>query len=100
MPPLKKGWRTMINKQEIVDRLKSSRTWREFGYTIAEVLEAIENDAAPEADAEPTIPAGSPSTSHEAEIRAQLEDCQRTIKDQRATIKRLRSENKRLSGEI
>lgn len=79
----------MLSRQEILDKMKKSRTWRETGLTVAEVYGAFSGDA--EAVAEHKI-----EQPDQSETIAEL---QKTIDNLRDSVKRLRAENKKLKAE-
>lgn len=73
----------MVKKEELVARLKQAKSWREVGYTISEVLDAIENSGA----------GSAPNTSEKDERISELEEKVSRLME---SNKRLRQENKQL----
>lgn len=77
----------MLSKQEVIDKLRRSKTWREFGYTVAETLDALSDDAE------------SVAPIQHADQSETIAELQKTIDNLRDSVKRLRAENKKLKAE-
>lgn len=77
----------MKSKIEIIEKLKSAKTWRESGVSLSEIIDLLENDAKSE------IPVGN---KNETEIKALNEKIARLTESN----KKLMAENKKMKGNV
>lgn len=75
----------MKSKIEILEKLKSAKTWREAGVSISEIIDLLENDANSEL---------SGGNKNETEIKALNEKIARLTESN----KKLMAENKKMKG--
>lgn len=69
-----------MTKQEVIDRLKNSKTWREAGVTTQEVLSVLVRE------------------ENHTDNSETVEEYKKTIENLRSSVRKLRSEVKRLKG--
>lgn len=76
----------MLTKQEILDKMKRVKTWRELGLTVQQIYDVF-------ADGTETA---SPVHDDQSETVAELHQ---TIDNLRESVRKLRAENKKLKTE-
>lgn len=76
-----------MNKQEMLDKMLKSRSWKEFGISIQEVCNALVNDE--------NVTKTVPNQSNESDELKMLREKVERLSE---TNKKLREENKALKG--
>lgn len=75
-----------MDKQEMLDKLKTSRSWKELGYSIKEVYDAFSNDR------------NETKTASNNEKDEEVKMLKEKVERLSETNKQLRAENKALKG--